>query len=94
MFDGSGLGRTILGPEENILRLSRDDLQEFIDTHYLAPRMVIMGAGAINHRELCNLANRYFGGFGGLRTELNKEQRRSGCTVCLDQGKFVGGNVR
>jgi processing peptidase subunit beta len=90
-FDRLGLGRTILGPEENILRLSRDDLQEYMDTHYLTPSMVIAGAGAINHRELCNLAKRYF---GSLRMELNEEQRRGGRTVCLDKGKFVGSNVR
>jgi processing peptidase subunit beta len=32
-FDGLGLGKTILGPEENIPRLSRDNLQEYMDTH-------------------------------------------------------------
>ncbi len=53
--------------------------------------MVIMGAGAINHRELCNLACRYF---GGLRMELDKEQRRSGRGVYLNKGKFVDSNVR
>jgi processing peptidase subunit beta len=29
-FDGLGLGRMILGPEENILRLSRDNLWEYM----------------------------------------------------------------
>jgi processing peptidase subunit beta len=90
-FGGSGLGRTILGPEENILRMSRDDLWEYIYTHFLAPSMVVAGAGAIDHRELCNLADRYF---GGLRTELKEEQRRSRCAVCLDEGKFFGGDLR
>jgi processing peptidase subunit beta len=69
-FNGSGPGRTILGLEENILRLSRDDLREYINTHYLAPSMVITGARAIDHRKLCNLADR---SSGGLRTELNEE---------------------
>ncbi len=90
-FNGSGLGRRILGPEENILRLSRDDLREYMDTHYLAPSMVVAVAGAIDHHEPCDLAERYF---GGLRTELDEEQRRGGRAVCLDEGKFVGCNVR
>lgn len=89
-FEGSGLGRTILGPEENIRTLTRGDLKEYIDTHYLAPQMVIAGAGAVDHSELCDLADRYF---GGLRTELNEEERRSDA-VCLDEGKFVGSDVR
>jgi hypothetical protein len=53
--------------------------------------MGIVGAGAINHRKLCNLADRYF---SGLRTEINKEQRKSGPVVCLDEEKFVGSDVR
>jgi processing peptidase subunit beta len=89
-FQGSGLGRTILGPECNIKSLSRDDLRMYIDTHYLAPQMVIAGAGAVDHGMLCELADHYF---GGLRTELNDEQMKSDA-VCLDEGKFVGSDVR
>lgn len=89
-FQGSGLGRTILGPEANILSLTRDDLREYIETHYLAPQMVIAGAGAVDHGMLCELADHYF---GGLRTELNEEERKSDA-VCLDEGKFVGSDVR
>eukprot|EP00584_Thalassiosira_punctigera_P017428 CAMPEP_0172549148 /NCGR_PEP_ID=MMETSP1067-20121228/18294_1 /TAXON_ID=265564 ORGANISM="Thalassiosira punctigera, Strain Tpunct2005C2" /NCGR_SAMPLE_ID=MMETSP1067 /ASSEMBLY_ACC=CAM_ASM_000444 /LENGTH=490 /DNA_ID=CAMNT_0013336483 /DNA_START=59 /DNA_END=1528 /DNA_ORIENTATION=- len=89
-FEGSGLGRTILGPEENIRSLTRDDLREYIDTHYLAPSMVIAGAGAVDHGALCELADHYF---GGLRTELDEDQKLSDA-VCLDKGKFVGSDVR
>jgi len=60
-FQGTGLGRTILGPEENILSLSRTDLVDYIQSHYLAPSMVIAGAGAIDHQELCDLSQQYFG---------------------------------
>jgi len=60
-FQGTGLGRTILGPEENIRSLKRDDLVNYIKTHYTAPRMVIAGAGAVEHSQLCDLSNKYFG---------------------------------
>ena len=60
-FQGTGLGRTILGPEENIRSLQRSDLVDYIQNHYTAPRMVIAGAGAINHEELCGLASQHFG---------------------------------
>ncbi len=53
--------------------------------------MVVKGAGAIDHRELCDMAYSYF---GSLRMELDEEQRRSGRAACLDKGMFVGGNVR
>ncbi len=39
-FQHSPLGRTILGPTENIQSLTRDDLAKYISTHYTAPRMV------------------------------------------------------
>ena len=60
-FQGTGLGRTILGPEENIRSLSKADLSDYINTHYTAPRMVIAGAGAIDHSQLCDLASTHFG---------------------------------
>jgi processing peptidase subunit beta len=89
-FENSGLGRTILGPEENIRKLSREDLRGYIDTHYLAPQMVIAGAGAVDHGMLCDLANYYF---GGLKRELNEEEKESDA-VCLDEAKFIGSDVR
>lgn len=60
-FQGTGLGRTILGPEENISSMKQADLKSYIQTHYTAPRMVIAGAGAVNHEELCGLAGQHFG---------------------------------
>lgn len=60
-FQGTGLGRTILGSEENIVNMKQKHLQDYIATHYTAPRMVIAGAGAIDHEELCGLAAQHFG---------------------------------
>lgn len=61
-FDGCGLGRTILGPKENILSLNQNDLQDYISTHYRGPRIVVAGAGAVSHEELVALAQEHFGG--------------------------------
>ena len=47
--------------EENIRSLTRDDLLNYIKTQYTAPRMVIAGAGAVDHAELCGLAAEHFG---------------------------------
>ena len=60
-FQGTGLGRTILGPEANIRSLTRNDLIDYIETHYTAPRMVIAAAGAVDHTELCQMADTHFG---------------------------------
>lgn len=39
-FQHSPLGRTILGPADNIRNISRGDLADYISTHYTGSRMV------------------------------------------------------
>jgi hypothetical protein len=39
-FQFSPLGRTILGPEENIKNITRQDLVAYMQKHYRGPRMV------------------------------------------------------
>ncbi|KAL8293350.1 hypothetical protein RQP46_000051 [Phenoliferia psychrophenolica] len=60
-FQGQDLGRTILGPKENILSLSRDDLSSYIKTNYTADRMVLVGSGGVDHSALVELASKHFG---------------------------------
>ncbi|CAG8762077.1 2076_t:CDS:2, partial [Racocetra persica] len=54
------LGRTILGPKENILSLKREDLVDYIAKNYTADRMVLVGTGGIEHDELVKLAEKHF----------------------------------
>lgn len=60
-FQGTGLGRTILGPDHNIRNLTRGDLQSYINTHYTANRFVIAAAGAVDHKQLVDLTQKHFG---------------------------------
>ena len=60
-FQKSGLGMSILGPRENIRSLTGDDLRSFIKQQYTTPRMVVVGAGAVDHRQLVELADKAFG---------------------------------
>jgi len=85
-FQGTGLGRTILGPEENIRSLQKSDLSSYISTHYTAPRMVIAGAGAVDHTELCDLAGEHF---GGLPTAP-----AGGMEVAMEPARFTGSDMR
>merc|ERR1711990_1108901 len=59
-YQGNSLGRTILGPEANIMSITRDDLEKYIKTHYTAPRICVAGAGAVNHDQLCDLSSKAF----------------------------------
>lgn len=60
-FQGSSLGQTILGEEKNIRTLTRDDLVNYVKTHYTGKRMVIAAAGAVKHEEMVALAEQHFG---------------------------------
>jgi len=60
-YRGTALGRTILGSEENIQSITREDIRSYVRRHYTAPRMVIAGAGPIDHAELVKLAEKHFG---------------------------------
>ncbi|KAI9462269.1 Metalloenzyme, LuxS/M16 peptidase-like protein [Boletus coccyginus] len=59
-FQGQPLGRTILGPKANILSIKRDDLANYIKTNYTADRMVLVGTGGVDHKELVKLAEKHF----------------------------------
>ncbi|KAK0154425.1 Mitochondrial-processing peptidase subunit beta [Merluccius polli] len=71
-YQTTALGRTILGPTENIksvftflfmvlMTINRADLVEYITTHYLGPRIVLAAAGGVSHNELIDLAKYHFG---------------------------------
>lgn len=60
-FQGEDLGKTILGPKESILSMQRSHLTDYIKSYYTADRMVLVGAGGIQHEALVELASQNFG---------------------------------
>lgn len=85
-YQGGGLGRTILGPEENIMSITRDDLETYIKTHYTGPRVVLAGAGAVNQSQLTELGEKHF---GGLPSEAP-----AGAVIPNEPAVFVGSDIR
>ncbi|KAG8825424.1 hypothetical protein FRC17_008650 [Serendipita sp. 399] len=59
-FQGQPLGRTILGPRQNILSIKREHLESYIKTNYTPDRMVLVGSGGVDHQELVKLAEKQF----------------------------------
>ncbi|KAL4740445.1 Metalloenzyme, LuxS/M16 peptidase-like protein [Aspergillus similis] len=85
------LGRTILGPKENIQTITRDNLTDYIKTNYTADRMVLVGAGGIPHEQLVKLAEQHFGSLPSkpptsALAAITAEQKR--------QPEFIGSEVR
>ena len=60
-YPDQSLGRSILGPSENISRFSREDLSGFVNEHYSPDRMILSAAGGIDHDVLCKFAEKAFG---------------------------------
>ncbi len=60
-YQGTPLGRTILGPTENIKSIGRDDLVNYVKDHYKGARIVVAGAGGVSHDHLKKLSEQHFG---------------------------------
>jgi len=84
-YQGTPLGRTILGPTENINSITSKDLRSYIETHYKAPRMVLAAAGGVNHDELVKLAEKHF---GDLKTGY------SGEIPIIEPCRYTGSEIR
>ncbi|KAL3104386.1 hypothetical protein niasHT_030300 [Heterodera trifolii] len=60
-YAGCSLSRTILGTDENIRRMHREQLIDYIGKYYKGPRMLLAAAGGVDHSHLVELAKKYFG---------------------------------
>lgn len=87
-FQGNALGRTILGPKENIQSIQKTDLTNYIKTNYTADRMVLVGAGGVPHQELVQLAEQYFGNLPSSGTAASIGSPRG------EAPQFVGSEIR
>lgn len=90
-FQGQPLGRTILGPAENIQSIQRDDLVNYIKTNYTADRMVLVGSGGVPHEKLVELADKHF---SGLPTAPYNQAASAVAAAQKRKPDFVGSEVR
>lgn len=59
-FQNSSLGQTVIGTEDTIKSITRQQIVDYVKNHYSADRMVLVGAGNVDHEELCGFAEKYF----------------------------------
>lgn len=88
-YQDSPLGRTILGPPERIKTLSPSDLKAYVAEHYKPHRMILAGAGDVDHDELVNLAKSHFGNMPADATGTSSRD-----LVAADPAYLVGSDVR
>ena len=61
MYGEQPAGQTILGPKENIKKLTRADFVKYRGTHYTAPKTAVIIAGGLTNVEMIKAATKAFG---------------------------------
>lgn len=70
-FQGTSLGRPILGSVENVKSITRNDLIDYVNTYYTPPHMVIAAAGGVKHEEVVAQAEKLFSKIPAGTTHAN-----------------------
>ncbi|TYI54546.1 hypothetical protein E1A91_D11G082400v1 [Gossypium mustelinum] len=86
-FQYTPLGRTILGPADNVKTITKGHLLNYIQTHYTAPRMVIAASGAVKHEEIVEQVEKLF-------TKLSSDPATASQLVVKEPATFTGSEVR
>lgn len=73
LFKGHPIGRNILGTEENLLKLKRDDIIRFIASNYSTQKIVIASVGNIKFEKLLRLVGLYFNEIGSASITHSRE---------------------
>jgi predicted Zn-dependent peptidase len=61
VWDGNAVGRPIIGTEDTIGIMAREDIMSYMRSNYQPSRLVISAAGDVDHDEVVRLAERTFG---------------------------------
>ncbi|EGR47196.1 hypothetical protein MKX07_002080 [Trichoderma sp. CBMAI-0711] len=87
-FQHQPLGRTILGPRQNIRDITRTELVNYIKNNYTADRMVLAAAGGVPHEQLVELAEKHFSGLASHGPETEAY------VLSKQKADFIGSDVR
>lgn len=83
-YRGSSLGRTILGSIENIKAMNRETIMDYVNTQYTAPRMAVVGTGAIDNEQFTKAVD---ASFGSVPSEGKKP-------VVFEEAVYTGSDIR
>jgi len=70
MFGDIPLGRDIAGTKKTVTKLKRNDFVRYRREHYDAQNMLLTVSGGIHEKEVLKLADKYFSGLTGSKSEL------------------------
>lgn len=82
-FANQAFGRTILGPEINIKKFTRNDLFKYVKDNYTAENICITCAGNLKHEELLEIVNKYLSQYKIENKGINS----------FEKAKYTGGYI-
>ncbi|KAE8689263.1 putative mitochondrial-processing peptidase subunit beta [Hibiscus syriacus] len=86
-FQYTPLGRTILGPVDNIRTITKGDLEKYTDTLHCSEWYVIAASGAVKHEEVVEQVKKLF-------TKLSSDPTTASQLVVNEPAAFTGSEVR
>ena len=81
-FPSQAIGRSILGPEDNIKKFSRKHFVDYVSNQYNYSNMAVVAAGNVDEKKFNGYVKKYFNNFG-----KNKIKE-------VEAGKYHGGDFR
>ncbi|MBS7565906.1 insulinase family protein [Mucilaginibacter sp. Bleaf8] len=74
IFEGHALGNNILGTEQSVNQLSREDIREFMAANYNTHQMVFAVIGDYDFNKLIKLTEKYLGNVPANTAAKNRQQ--------------------
>lgn len=83
LFGDHSLGREVLGSRDSILATDRKRIQDFFETYYGPPNIVVSAAGDISHERIVERFEKFLGGLEKVKrpTRVKPEYRFSDSVV-------------
>jgi len=91
-YKGNPYGRPIIGYEDTVKSISRDDIRQYFKAHYVPDNMVIVITGDFEEKKAAELIKKYFAGEGrGQKAAFENKKNNEG----IGNGeKIIEKNVR
>lgn len=83
-FGDQPIGRAILGTADTVKSFSASQIRSYLDAHYTGPNMVLSAAGAVDHDELVQQAEKTFGLFPARDGAGAREAKYLGGETMID----------
>ena len=67
------IGQPMRGNLKSLYKIQSEDLQKYVDTHYVGSRMVVVGTGSVANQTMVDLAEQHFGNLPKTAGEVTGE---------------------